>query len=273
MDKPDLIESAMARVGRKEPPPLSRDRNSGAAPETGRREYDRALSARLTAIESALGTNIAPSPSAAQSKPQDNHQYRQLTLFATACIGAIIGVAGYRLLSVGMAEPTAPIDCALTSAQPPASASAPMATNNAASVAPPAALTISPATAPESLIADSDVKAAIEGWRVAWQNRDAENYLAAYSPSFLPSDGRSRAAWVDARREALTRRGPFEVQLLDLQLTPAGKDAVRADFIQDFRSPRYREAGTPKTLELRQEQGLWRIVSERTGGTGVPAGR
>ena len=101
------------------------------------------------------------------------------------------------------------------------------------------------------------------GWAAAWSRQDVDAYLAQYASDFSPPDGASRAAWAAGRRERLTRPESIEVEIRDLEVTVLGGDRAQATFEQAYRASHYRDQ-TNKTLDLRLEDGAWKIVRERS---------
>jgi tetratricopeptide (TPR) repeat protein len=105
------------------------------------------------------------------------------------------------------------------------------------------------------------VTTAAERWAQAWESKDFEGYLAAYSRNFQPQKFPSREAWVEHRRPRVTRPGPLLVRLSDIRVKPLSPDRAEVTFRQ-----RYEAAGTKltstKTMVFEIENGDWKILLE-----------
>ena len=110
--------------------------------------------------------------------------------------------------------------------------------------------------------ATEPVRAVIEGWRRAWSAGDAEAYLAFYAPEFSAA-GATPQTWRAARRARVRPDREIDVELVTLRLERVDADRVSARFAQVYRAEGYADR-CQKRLELAQEGGQWRIVSERT---------
>ena len=106
------------------------------------------------------------------------------------------------------------------------------------------------------------VESAVHGWARAWSEKDLERYLDHYSVAFRPALGLTLAAWQAQRRERLSRPGPIaiEVSALTIVFSDPGQAAVRFD--QAYTSASYRDR-VEKELDVRLEDGAWKIVRER----------
>ncbi|MBK7052524.1 MAG: hypothetical protein IPH54_18565 [Rhodoferax sp.] len=105
----------------------------------------------------------------------------------------------------------------------------------------------------------------IEQWRLAWQSRDATSYLAFYSPGFIPARGQSRADWEAARRKALNRPDGIAVKIVDLRIESLNEKQMKAEFLQDYSSGKYREVAQLKTLLFERSGTDWKISREWQG--------
>ncbi len=105
-------------------------------------------------------------------------------------------------------------------------------------------------------------RTSVEAWADAWSAGDADVLLLFYSPAFTPPDGEPRASWERRRREDLAAFRETRVILGDLRIEVAEDgESATVRFRQDGWTPGDRER-LSKTLELRHEEGLWRIVEE-----------
>lgn len=105
--------------------------------------------------------------------------------------------------------------------------------------------------------------ALVERWRQAWSGRDAQAYLACYSPDFVSADGQARPRWEVARRKILARRTDIRVTVKALRLERLGADQIKASFLQDYVAGSYREQARAKTLLLVRRGSDWVIAGEQ----------
>ncbi len=106
------------------------------------------------------------------------------------------------------------------------------------------------------------VTTAIEDWAAAWSRRDADAYLAAYSPKFKAPGGEARASWESSRRERITAPKKIVVKLSDIRIKDLGNNRAQASFHQRYRSDKL-ASSTHKVLELMKSGSGWQIVEER----------
>jgi murein L,D-transpeptidase YafK len=108
----------------------------------------------------------------------------------------------------------------------------------------------------------SALGAALEQWRVDWQSRDAERYLAHYSAKF--SAGRQDlAAWAAHKREVNSGRKWIKVGLGSVSMFryPRERDFVVVTFDQDYRSERLSNVMRKRQYWMK-EGARWKIVYE-----------
>lgn len=105
---------------------------------------------------------------------------------------------------------------------------------------------------------------AVDNWARAWSRSDFDGYLQSYSNAYAPGGGQTRAAWVQERRARIVGRQGIQVKVSNLQVALDGDRAV-VRFRQDYRAGGI-VSNAQKRLDLRNEQGRWRIVAERVGG-------
>jgi hypothetical protein len=89
--------------------------------------------------------------------------------------------------------------------------------------------------------------------------KDANRYLGFYAPEFAPART-TPAQWTANRRRMLSKSGPIEVKLSQVQVAPEG-DTVVTRFEQSYRSNDFSDL-TAKTLTWRLQGGAWVIVRE-----------
>jgi murein L,D-transpeptidase YafK len=103
---------------------------------------------------------------------------------------------------------------------------------------------------------------ALERWRLDWESRDAERYLAHYSPRFN-AGGQDFAAWAAHKRAVNAGKSWIRVQLAQVSMLryPTEANFVVVTFAQEYRSN-----NLSNTMRKRQywqrEDGRWRIFYE-----------
>ena len=108
-----------------------------------------------------------------------------------------------------------------------------------------------------------DINHVIESWRNAWQKGATESYLSYYSNDFKPSNFLPLKEWKVQRAGIINSDSKIEVDLtdFDVSFSDENKRAVTL-FTQSYYSAKYAEVSR-KRLELVNEKGEWKIVSER----------
>ncbi len=151
-----------------------------------------------------------------------------------------------------------PVPAAPAEQQPIETAKA--ATEVAASAAAPDSAIVGGTAEDEPL--QQAVVSALQDWAAAWSKQDVERYLKAYSGSFTPEDGLSRARWAQVRRVRLKRPDWIDVQLSDFDVRFESDRAV-VELTQTYGSDTYRDR-TLKRMELMRHGDAWEITSEET---------
>lgn len=120
--------------------------------------------------------------------------------------------------------------------------------------------------APVSRPSPESVKAAITdvvlNWAKAWASQNVEAYLSFYSGNFQPERGLSLAQWREQRRTRVAAPPFINVTLSNIVVEIQDRNAAQVRFDQRYRSNTINDQ-VPKELQLRQENGQWRIVRER----------
>lgn len=103
----------------------------------------------------------------------------------------------------------------------------------------------------------------LSAWLQAWSARNAEAYLAHYSPEFTTGErGFSLVAWSQQRRQRLLKQTRISVRAQRAQVEFPDADTAQVRFLQDYRSSSLSET-SHKVLALKRHGDSWRIVSER----------
>jgi tetratricopeptide (TPR) repeat protein len=107
------------------------------------------------------------------------------------------------------------------------------------------------------------VLAAVRGWAGAWSKQDADRYVAAYSSSFKPDDGKSRREWERERRDRVTSPSYVKVEIADAAVVMNSDGTADVKFRQNYDSSKLKNHSVRKTLSLVKTGAGWQIVRER----------
>jgi len=124
-------------------------------------------------------------------------------------------------------------------------------------VAPPQPTPQPVATTPS---VSAQCESAVKDWASAWSARDVQRYLGFYSAAFKP-EGIQDKNWKTLRTQRLNKAS-INVQISDLRVQETASNACTANFQQSYRSSDFND-NSAKTLSLRKEDKVWRIVAER----------
>lgn len=163
-----------------------------------------------------------------------------------------------------VASPATPVPAPLPAKATLIPPEAPPHMDTAAPQAPPAPAPVPAAPVPSpasSTVNTTDVLATIDGWRLAWEHQDTDNYLAAYAPDFRPSGGLSLSAWRAQRKDRVGRARDIHIQLDQMKVTVEGNQAS-ARFVQRYSAAQNRDTMRKQLLLVRTPAG-WRIVEEK----------
>ena len=129
------------------------------------------------------------------------------------------------------------------------------------------AVAAAPSPAPEMAAALSaqaatyEVAAAIGAWRLAWQARDVDSYLAAYATDFQPAGGMTLSDWRAQRQDRLLRARDIHISVEQLEVNMDG-DKASARFRQHYIAAGNRDT-MRKHLLLVRTDGTWQITEEK----------
>jgi len=117
---------------------------------------------------------------------------------------------------------------------------------------------------PSSLQTEEDrIVSLVESWRMAWESKTLDEYIAHYHPAF-EKDGKDLNAWKHYKKKLNKRYRHISVKISKLQvIIERDKDTARAYFIQRYRSETFRFEGY-KLVEFRKEGDSWKIFRERS---------
>ena len=106
-----------------------------------------------------------------------------------------------------------------------------------------------------------ELTAAIDAWAGAWSAQDVGGYLSAYAADFAVPGKLTRRAWEGLRRSRLTRPRSIELKIAYEKFEMVDDSVAEVLFRQTYESNLYRDV-TAKVLQLKREDGNWRILRE-----------
>ena len=136
----------------------------------------------------------------------------------------------------------------------------------APAVAPAPAPQPQPAPAPQPASVADDLTQRLRDWAAAWESKQYDAYFDFYAQTFTPTPGQTtggpnRSAWERARQKYLSKLGPIEVKLSNIEVQQTSPDTAITEFRQDYTSSDFTDV-VRKRLEWVRENGVWRIVRE-----------
>ena len=180
-------------------------------------------------------------------------------------LGTPTGPAGRPVVAAAPPPPPATKPAATPAPAPAAAPAVTAATTKPAPpavAAPPAPARPAPQVTPPA-DANREVEQAVRAWAKAWSDRNMSQYLGAYDKAFVLPAQQSRSAWEQDRRARILGKSRITVNLLELQITVKGNQAV-AKFRQDYKADALAILSR-KTLELAKTGDRWLIVKESSG--------
>ncbi|WP_035053255.1 L,D-transpeptidase Cds6 family protein [Andreprevotia chitinilytica] len=106
--------------------------------------------------------------------------------------------------------------------------------------------------------------AAVDGWANAWEKKNVNGYLAAYSHQFKAPGGQKFDAWAKERRDRITGPKSIKVDISDVRVDFTDDETAKVRFRQSYKSERL-SSSTGKTLIMKKSGGHWLIIEERAG--------
>ncbi len=107
-----------------------------------------------------------------------------------------------------------------------------------------------------------EIETLLYGWAQAWSQQQVDAYLLYYSSQFQPPEGRDREQWASRRRSRVSNPNYISVTLEALRIGSRAPGTAHAEFVQAYRSDSYQDT-VVKRLDLVQEDGSWRILTEK----------
>lgn len=133
-------------------------------------------------------------------------------------------------------------------------------TGNVAAVLPSATSSLPSKPVRKDPPTTSPVSQRLIDWANAWSNKDVTTYLSFYDPSFKPASV-PRAKWFDNRKRLVTREGPIELRISNVQRRTLSPNLVETTFDQTYTSTNFKDK-TQKVLTWKRKGPEWYIVKE-----------
>ena len=127
--------------------------------------------------------------------------------------------------------------------------------------------TLAPAGAEPGVTQERAIALALKGWSDAWANRNIQEYIDAYSATFVPAKGVSHQAWIAQRKARIAGATKIDVDLADIKIVILDQKRASTTFRQSYRSSSYQDL-VQKTLEWEEIGGRWLIVKETAEAVG-----
>jgi len=124
--------------------------------------------------------------------------------------------------------------------------------------APPA----TPEAAAPALPSEALLQSTIEKWARAWDQKDFDTYINAYTDDYRGRRA-NHDAWVKFRRSRVLRPGDIRVTLSNIRVHSRSANRAVIDFHQAYSSPNYRDK-VAKRVVLVNDRGAWKIARENT---------
>ncbi len=110
---------------------------------------------------------------------------------------------------------------------------------------------------------EKDIFKSIENWKMAWENKDMTEYLAAYAANFQYPNNMSRIDWEAYREVRITSKKTINILISNIKLK-FEKEKIIATFNQDYKSGKLEQI-SKKTLVFINEDNKWVIFKETSG--------
>jgi len=124
----------------------------------------------------------------------------------------------------------------------------------------PAVAEASPPTPTVGSGSEADVLQSVQGWAVAWSNKNVRDYLAAYTPDFKQS-GMNHDAWKKRRLKLIGAAKTIEVALSGISVSVPDSSHATVSFVQHYRSDTL-YSQVEKTLQMTKQSDRWLIAEE-----------
>ena len=105
-----------------------------------------------------------------------------------------------------------------------------------------------------------DILNVLDNWRVAWENKNMDEYLSAYASNFQYPNNMTQTSWEKYRTNRITSKKVIEISLSNTKIKFKKKE-VLVTFVQNYKSGNLNQVSN-KTLVFIEEEGDWLIFKE-----------
>ena len=105
-----------------------------------------------------------------------------------------------------------------------------------------------------------DILNVLDNWRVAWENKNMDEYLSAYASNFQYPNNMTQTNWEKYRTNRITSKKVIEISLSNTKIKFKKKE-VLVTFVQNYKSGNLNQVSN-KTLVFIEEEGDWLIFKE-----------
>jgi len=100
----------------------------------------------------------------------------------------------------------------------------------------------------------------IENWKTAWESKDIESYLNAYSSNFIYPNNMTKSEWEKYRTNRIVPKKIINISISNIKLK-FKKETITATFTQNYKSGRLNQTSN-KSLTFVGDDGRWLILEE-----------
>ena len=100
----------------------------------------------------------------------------------------------------------------------------------------------------------------IQSWASAWEKKDISTYISFYSKEYKGTQNH-RGAWESSRQNAFKKNKNISIKLSNIQTYEKGKNRVKVNFAQEYKSDGYTDTGI-KELLVEKKGTDWKIINE-----------
>ena len=100
----------------------------------------------------------------------------------------------------------------------------------------------------------------IENWKTAWESKDMESYLNAYSSNFIYPNNMSKSQWEKYRTNRILPKKIINISISNIKIE-FKKEIIKATFTQNYKSGRLNQTSN-KILTFIDEDSQWSILEE-----------
>ena len=131
----------------------------------------------------------------------------------------------------------------------------------------PSEISSAPAAVEPGATQQRAITLALKGWSDAWASRNVQEYIDAYSATFVPAKGVSHQAWIAQRKTRIVDAKKIDFNMTDIKIVIRDQKRASTTFRQSYRSSSYQDL-VQKTLEWEKIGGRWLIVKETAEAVG-----